>query len=186
MQYFNKGHRGIIYTDLNRKIIVKISDKKRILNEVKWLKKLNRYKIGPKLIIYNSNYLILRHIKGKKILDYLKESNKKQILPVIKEILLQCRILDKLKINKLEMHHPVKHIIINRKVNLIDFERAYKTKNTKNLTQFCQFLLSKKVQDLLMQKNIFLDKNKFILILKKYKKKQNESNFLELSRIFND
>jgi len=47
-------------------------------------------------------------------------------------------IMDKLKINKEEMSHPQKHIIIdkNNNLTLIDFERAHYTIKPSNVTQF--------------------------------------------------
>ena len=83
----------------------------------------------------------------------------------------QARVLDKLKINKLEFTRPVKHVFIkNEKITMIDFEKCYFTDSPKNVTQFCQFLINRK----LMKKNIKL--------LKKYKEKQTEKNFKEILR----
>ena len=54
----------------------------------------------------------------------------------------QCRILDRLKINKEEMSNPYKHIIINgSKVIMIDFERARFSNKVTNITQFFQYIL---------------------------------------------
>jgi len=82
-----------------------------------------------------------------------------------KEILRQCFILDKLKLNKMEMHHPLKHIIINKKINLIDFERTYKTEKPKNVTQFLQFLKT--------NYKIRISLN----LIREYKQFQNETSF---------
>jgi len=113
------------------------------------------------------------------VLDYFKMNNPK---PVILDVLKQCRILDKLKINKLEMHNPHKHIIIeNNKPFLIDFERAYETEKPKNVTQFCQFLMSKKVRSILKYK---INKKRLIGLLKKYKDNETEKNFNEIINHF--
>ncbi len=182
MQYFDKGSRGLIYINPEREYIIKIGKENKILNEAKWLKKLNSYNIGPELIKTDKNYVIIEYINGKKILDYFQEADKEQILVIIRDILLQCRILDKLKINKLEMHHPLKHIIINSKNKpiLIDFERCHFTKRTKNITQFCQFLTSNKVRKIFLKKELIFNKYEIIKRIKIYKNKQNESNFLKL------
>ena len=77
--------------------------------------------------------------------------------------------------NKLEMHNPHKHIIIEKKKPvMIDFERAYKTEKPKNVTQFCQFLMSKRVQEILKWK---ISKKELIKLLKQYKKNETEINF---------
>ncbi len=180
IKVFDKGRRGVIYIGIykNKKVAIKIKRedskaKGRIKNEAKFLKILNKYKIGPRLIFGNKDYIMYEFVKGKFILEFLKE--KKNIKKIILDILEQCYIMDKIKINKLEMHHPIKHIIIDKKPVLIDFERAYYTKRPKNLTQFFQFLMTRK--------DIFGDFNpKIVEILKEYKKKPTKTAFLKLKK----
>lgn len=174
---FDSGKRSIIYKfKINKKEFI-IKSKKpnskakaRMENEAKFLKILNKYKIGPKLIDSGKNYLIYEFIKGKFFPEYIKTNNSKKI---ILNVLEQCRILDKLKINKKEMHHPVKHIIIDKKPVMIDFERCYYTKNPKNVTQFCQYL---------MLINNKLKNPKFLKILKEYKNNQSDNNFKKIKK----
>jgi len=168
--YLTKGKRGRIYVQGN--VAIKKSLPNRIKNESSWLKLLNKYNIGPKLIKTEKNYFKYKFIKGKFILDYFKSNNSKS---VIIDVLKQCRIMDKLKVNKLEMHNPHKHIIIeNKKPVLIDFERAYFTEKPKNVTQFCQFLMSKRVQGMIKYN---INKKRLINLLKQYKNNQTEKNF---------
>ena len=63
---------------------------------------------------------------------------------------------------------------------MIDFERCYFTKRTKNITQFCQFLTSNKVRKIFLEKGLIFNKYEIIKRIKIYKNKQNESNFLKL------
>ena len=170
IEFFAKGKRAYIYTGTykNQKVAIKTKNpkslaKNRIQNEIKFLKILNKHKIGPKLIKYDKSYFIYKFIEGE---QYIKNKDNQK---VIKNILKQCRVLDKLKINKLEFTRPIKHIFVkNNKVTLIDFERCYKTNNPKNVTQFCQFLISNK----LMKKDI--------KIIKAYKEKQIDKNFSKI------
>ena len=176
-QYLTKGKRGKIYVQGD--IAIKKSLPKRVKNESFWLKILNKYKIGPKLMEVKKNYFKYKFIKGDFILDYFKLNDSK---PIIIDVLKQCRIMDKLKLNKLEMHNPHKHIIIeNKKSVLIDFERAYKTEKPKNVTQFCQFLMSKSVQNIVKYK---INKKELIKLLKKYKNNQTEKNFNIIIKYF--
>lgn len=182
-EYLAKGKRSIVYKGVFKgkeailKVIKKGAPPNIIKNETKWLKKLEKYKIGPKLYKEGQNYMICEFIKGKRIMEWLKEHNKKEIKKILKEILKQCRTLDKLKVNKKELQRPVKHIIIKKIVKMIDFERCKETKHPKNVTQFCQFLTSKNVKEILEEKNIKIDKDKLIILLQKYKKEQTERNF---------
>ena len=172
-KYLTKGKRGKIYVE--KGIAIKKLIPKRVEKESSWLKILNKYGIGPKLIGVEKDYFKYKFINGDFILDYFKSNNPK---PVIIDILKQCRIMDKLKMNKLEMHNPYKHIIIeNKKPIMIDFERAYKTEKPKNVTQFCQFLMSKRVQEILKWK---INKKELIRLLKQYKKNETEINFIKV------
>jgi len=191
IRYFTKGHRGILFTGFygKKKVVIKakLPESKaigRIQNEIKYLKILNKKNIGPKLLFYDKDYFVYEFIEGDFIGDYFEKSNKNKIKKIIKDVFKQLFIMDKLKTDKEEMHHPYKHIVINKnnKMFLFDFERCRKTKKPKNVTQFCQFLINKKMNDLLRNKKIKIDKNKIIELAKRYKKNQNRNN---LDRILN-
>jgi predicted Ser/Thr protein kinase len=135
--------------------------------------------VGPKLVEVKKDYFKYKFTEGEFILDYFKSKNPK---PIIIAVLKQCRVMDKLKVNKLEMHNPHKHIIIkNKKPVMIDFERAYETKKPKNVTQFCQFIMSRKVYEIIKYK---INKRELISILKTYKKNQTRLNFNKIIKYF--
>ena len=181
--YLAKGKRGVIYTGtLNGK---KVSIKKkhpdseaigRIKNESKFLKILNKHKIGPLLLKTGKDYLIYRYVKGIFLPEFLKkEKSKEKKKKIIINILKQARTLDKLKINKLEFTRPLKHVFVKYpKVVIIDFERCYHTENPKNVTQFCQYLIKGKY----MKNNLKVFKN--------YKENQTEKNFKEILKLIKE
>ena len=180
---FAKGKRGIIYK--KGLVITKVKNPKskaraRIKNEASYLRLLNKHEIGPKLISFKNNKLKYRFVKGIYIIDYIKKSNKKKIIKILKNVLKQCFILDKLKINKLEMNRPIKHIIIDKKTVLIDFERCYKTDKPKNVTQFIQFIISNNLKNILIKKKIKINRKKIIKLAKNYKKNINKTNFKKI------
>lgn len=169
LKYFAKGKRSKVYTGRygNYKVGVKISERAKL--EAKWLKLLNKYGIGPKFLFLDENKLVYRFVEGKRIKDYLKVNKDKK---VVKEVLRQCRILDKLKIDKKELVNPYKHILVGKKVVMIDFERCHYVDKAKNVTQFFEFLFRIK----------FLKRDN-IEVLKKYKKNQNDKNFEKILRL---
>ena len=139
---------------------------------------MNKYKIGPKLLFAKDDYLAYQFVEGDFIVDYLRKSNKNQIKKILKNIFNQLFVLDKLKIDKEEMHRPVKHIIVNKnKAYLIDFERTHHAKKPKNITQFCQFLIGGYILEILKSKKIYINKNNVMQLTKIYKKKQTFKNF---------
>lgn len=188
-KYLTKGHRGILFIGAykNKKIVVKAKNPEskalgRIENEAKWLKRLNHHNIGPKLFFTGNGYFVYEYIDGNFILDYIKKSNKNNIKKTLKTVFNQMFILDRLKIDKEEMHHPFKHVIVSKnKPYLVDFERAHYSSSPKNVTQFCQFLISGNVSGLLRNKGIKIDRGGIIELAMAYKKMQNKSNFKKIS-----
>ncbi len=177
LEYLAKGKRGIVYTGyLNKQkvsIKTKRSDSKaseRIKNESKFLKILNKHKIGPTLLKTGKDYLIYKYVSGTLLPEFLqKEKSKTKKKSAIINILNQARTLDKLKINKLEFTRPLKHVFVKYpKVTIIDFERSYYTEKPKNVTQFCQYLIKRKY----MKNNIKIFKN--------YKENQTDENFKKI------
>ena len=149
MKFLSKGKRGIVYLTEYKGVPAVIKEKRKesaainsIANESKWLKVLNKHKIGPRFCSFENGQLMMEYIEGKLFTDWLKEQKESSIIKkVVIDILKQCYTMDRLNIEKKEMHKPVKHIIIrNNKPVLIDFERCRKTLKPSNVTQFCQYL----------------------------------------------
>jgi len=188
-----KGKRGIVYkaTSKGKPIVLKVENPaskafERIKNEAYWLKRLNRYNIGPKFIKFEDNTLVREFVKGEEITNWLSSNSKIKIRNILRKVFDQCYTMDKLKVNKLEMHRPVKHIIID-KTNpvMIDFERCYKTEKPKNVTQFSQFLMSGKIKPILEEKGLVFDEKEVIKANKEYKTKRNKKNYLAVLKAFN-
>ena len=187
IRYFAKGHRGFLFAGKykNKKVAIKAKNPKseafgRIENEVSWLKRLNKHKIGPKLLFSGDGYFIYEFIDGDFIINYIRKSSKMKVKKIIKNIFSQLFALDALKVDKEEMHHPVKHIIVAKsKPFLIDFERCHYSQNPKNVTQFCQFLMG--MQPLLKTKGIFVKKQQIMQLAKVYKRNPSKLNFRKIN-----
>jgi len=197
IRYFAKGKRGIVFTGhyRNKKTAIKIKNPEseavlRINNEINFLKILNKKNIGPKLLFYDKDFLAYEFVEGVNISEFLENPsiNKKIIIYLIKKVMNQMHAIDKLRINKEEMSHPQKHILIDKKNKpiLIDFERAHHTIKPGNVTQFCDFLISKHMAAILKINNIKIDSKKIIIAAKKYKKRQNKENFNRIIELINN
>lgn len=142
MQFYTKGKRSLIYKN-NNIIIKKINPNtkaiNRLENEAHWLEILNKNNIGPRFFKLEKDALYMEFIDSIPLIKY--ECSKKELKILLKDLLKQCYVLDKLQVNKLEMHHPIKHVLVrNKKIILIDFERCKHTNKPKNITQVCQFI----------------------------------------------
>ncbi len=188
---FAKGKRGIIYTGTlkNKKIAIKVkrADSKakgRIENEIRYLRILNKQNIAPKLMLSGRKFFVYTFIEGKFIKDFLETANKEEISKIIKDVFRQLYVLDSMRLNKEEMHYPVKHIIIKQDLTpvLVDFERMHKSNSLKNITQFCQFLSSNYVAGILSKKGIVIDKKVIIILSQEYKHEYSEEKLNKIIR----
>ncbi len=191
---FTMGKRGIIYTAIKnrKKYAIKvqrpdIAVSTSVNNEARVLKKLNKHNIGPKVIETGKNFFIYEFVTGTFIGDFIKTAPAFKIKKVIILTLNQLRALDKLKLNKKELTNPYKHIIIQEnplKVIMLDFERCRQTDNPKNITQFCQYLCSNYIYNILQKKDIIIDCQKIRRLAKTYKHHPTEENFKKILSLF--
>ena len=189
LKYFAKGKRGLVFTGVykSKKIGIKINNPKssaimRVENEAKFLKLLNKKGIGPRLLLNGNNFLAYEFVEGHSLMEFLStlkknSNNKKIIIKIIKKTMKQLYIMDQLRINKQEMSHPQKHIIIEKSNNptLIDFERCKYTLNPSNVTQFCDFLASNNMLTILKNNKIEANKERIIEAARRYKKQRNKN-----------
>lgn len=178
--FFAKGKRSKVYvTDYNKvKAVKKIADPRfvtNLRNESYWLLLLNKHGIGPKLFCFGKDFVVMEFVEGLRILEFFNVADKKQIIEVVKDVLLQCRKLDVLLVDKKELTNPYKHIIVrDGKPVMIDFERCKSTPTPKNVTQFIQFLTRHKVSSVFAEKGIVLDSAKLRFFAKSYKRSRKD------------
>lgn len=188
-EFLAKGKRSNVYAtifDKKKAVVKRIRPGSEaigaITDEVLWLRRLNKHKIGPKLFYNDDEKVIIEFVNGKRILDYLTSAPKQKTLSVLREIFRQCRLMDKLKISKEEMQNPYKHILIDKKPVMIDFERCHYAERPQNITQFCQFVMSSKLSRILNGKGITTERDEAIRLLKKYKNNYSQKTYRELLR----
>jgi predicted Ser/Thr protein kinase len=186
--YLAKGKRGIVYTAIYRGKTVLLKEKNpasavdTIEHEAQMLQIANTKGIGPTFISYNGT-LMREFVDGPEIMDWMENATRKQILAALCKVLVQCRALDELGINKLEMTHPQKHILMHENMPvMIDFDRSRKTLTPKNVTQVCQWITGTRMQEALGKKKIHLDKALIIESAREYKKEYNKSSFEKILR----
>lgn len=202
IHYFAHGKRGIIYTGLfdqsirikkfipsKRTIKVAIKVKKpeskalnSIANEAACLQKLNLHHLGPVFLFQGESYLVYQFVEGEFIIDWLEQHDAEAIKSTLIQILKQCSLLDKLKLEKQEMHHPQKHILLEREIPvLLDFERCKTTTQPKNVTQFVEFICRE--NELLTKKGIALHRTALQEQAKRYKKDYSTEEFATIVKL---
>jgi len=186
VKFFAKGKRGELFTGKYKgvKVVIKRKSKSseavgRISNEYNWLKKLNKKGIGPKVIGFFDGKLVYRYVDGVFLPEFVVNSVKRDIKKLLKDVFVQCFEMDRMNVDKEEMHNPYKHIVVTtrKKVVLLDFERCHFVRKCKNVTQFCQYLISAKFGGMLKKKGFKIDRRKMISAAKKYKREMDKKSF---------
>ncbi len=160
----DRGKHSKVY--LTQKYAIKVFDHKFRYNfekEAKFLTLLQPFGFVPKLYFIDNIGLkiVMERICGKKISEAFSSE-------VVEKCLDICFLLDTIGIQKEEMTHPQKHILVsNSKVFFIDFERSVMTSKPANVTQFCTYLRKMGV-DVPVE------------LLRAYKRKKSRKDFLKI------
>ncbi|HII29472.1 hypothetical protein COV22_03635 [Candidatus Woesearchaeota archaeon CG10_big_fil_rev_8_21_14_0_10_47_5] len=161
-----RGRHGTVFSGLmgRKTVAIKVDGAVSCAQrEAYWLGIMNRHGLAPRLITSSQDcpvsFLVMELIQGKPILEFLANSDKGTCCKIILRILRALALMDRLGINKEELHRPVKHIIIRgqgarARPVLIDFERCSRSSKPKNLRQFIQFLCSARLRHVLNGKGI--------------------------------
>jgi len=172
ISYLAHGKRGIVYKGFyeGKACAIKVKREEStainsIVNEQKMLKLVNKKGIGPKLFLGAEDFFVYEFVPGEYLRDWIETAEKKIVISVLRQLLDQCYIMDKLGVSKEEMLRPLKNAIVNEgKVVLIDFERTHKTRESKNVTQFCQYL-----RIIALRKVISINIKTLLQLVRKYK-----------------
>lgn len=186
IELFAHGQRGLIFVGSlgSKKLAIKTKYPKSeavgvIENEAKFLTLLNKHKIGPKLLFFTKEYFAYDFVPGDFIHLFLEqEKSKAKIKKVLKIVLKQCFVMDKLGINKEEMHNPYKHVIVGKKITLLDFERCSYSQKLHNVTQFMQYVLRNR--HLLAEKGYKIDMDKMIRLGREYADEMTSSSLRKI------
>tara|TARA_Y100000310_G_C20658340_1_gene803238 strand:+ start:720 stop:1331 length:612 start_codon:yes stop_codon:yes gene_type:complete len=193
LEQFDRGKRGLLFVGLlgKKKVVVKRERADSpavgsIANEIRFLKVLNAKRIGPQVLFSSKKYFGYYYVAGRFFPDFLERcKSKSKILLVINRVFNQCYVMDGLGIKKEEMHHPHKHILVDRyRVVMLDFERCRYTEDPSNVTQFSSYLLSSFISELLSEKGIRFSRNKVIECAKAYKGDFSRNAFKKLVSCF--
>ncbi|RLE66908.1 MAG: hypothetical protein DRJ38_00735 [Thermoprotei archaeon] len=190
-----KGCTSVVVKALRQgeNVVLKIrrtdADRENLLKEAAILKKINKYGIGPKLLDYTEDILVMEYVEGVEIEEWIARVKNSHLLKeVLKKLLDMLFLMDKMGICHLELARPKKHIIIsgNRPV-ILDFETISTKTKKSNLTQVLNFLLfrkgatARKIRKILKIEEL----ERLRRILKEYKKEKSKQKYLEILKIMN-
>ena len=126
----------------------------------------------------------MEYIKGEDIskwVNQIKYIDEKQIKNILLNLLDQCFTMDINGLDHGELSNMKRHVIINNKANIIDFESASTKRKTSNVTSVCQYLFVGNKNSPIIRKILQIkSKSEVIKGLKKYKNDKNRLNYMKL------
>ena len=186
-----KGYVGIVVLGKigRKKVAVKIrrndSPRKNLKKEAELLKIINEYKIGPKLVAFSKNFLVMEYLDGEKIGDWVVDLKKKggssRLKTIIKKILEDCYMMDRIGLDHGELSNLSKHVIIGKRTTIIDFESSSMNRKVSNVTSATQALcIGSGISKTISQVYRIPKKQKMITVLRRYKQEETRDSFENL------
>ncbi|MGB9741063.1 MAG: serine/threonine protein kinase [Candidatus Bathyarchaeia archaeon] len=182
-----KGCVGIVVAAYinGKKVALKIrrvdADRSSMLEEAKKLGSANSVSVGPKVLGVSRNFLLMQFVEGKLLPKWLgKRVKGKSVIRVLRRILEQCWLLDRIGLDHGELSHAPKHIIVDGSDEpyIVDFEAASQSRRPSNVTSICQFLfISGQTAEEIARKIGERDKKAITEALRLYKKDRTRENF---------
>ena len=189
-----KGYVGIVVLGKfgRKKIAIKIrrndSPRKNLKKEAKLLQITNRCGVGPKLIDFSKNFLVMEYLEGEKIGKWISDLKTKlrtsQIKTVIKKVLEDCYKLDMIGLDHGELSRMPKHVIVGKKITIIDFESSSMERRVSNVTSATQaFFIGSGISKTVKRVYKIPEKKKIINVLRRYKMEQSRESFESLLNV---
>lgn len=163
------------------------ADRSMMQHEAEMLKVANSAGVGPKLLDFSRNFLVMQFVDGDLFPKWLESCRgKTRLKKVLRDVLEQCWRLDSVGLDHGELSHAPKHIIVDRqdKPVIVDFETASLNRKPSNVTSIAQFLfingvVAEEVNKKLGEK----DKKALIEALRRYKTEKSRKNFEEILKV---
>jgi putative serine/threonine protein kinase len=191
-----KGHTGIVLkaSTIRGPIALKVlrtdANRPNFNNEVRYLKIANNVKIGPKLISWTNDMLMMEFVDGPYLGDWIKsltKNDESKLRGVLRNLIDQARRLDMVGLDHGELVRVKHHIILgNTTPVIIDFESASTERRVVNVTTVIQSFFMNNKTSSTIKKIMTLPQTEVLLEkLKLYKHNSNEKNYNDLLKTLN-
>ena len=114
-------------------------------------------------------------------IDLKKKGGSSRLKTIIKKILEDCFRLDRIGLDHGELSNLSKHVIIGKKITIIDFESSSMNRKVSNVTSATQALcIGSGISKIISHVYRIPKKQKMISVLRKYKREQTRDGFEKL------
>ncbi len=146
LNVLGKGHVGVVVLGRRqgRTVAIKIrrtdSQRRTLAGESRLLIMANRIRVGPKFVTGSRNFLVMEYLEGRPISDWMEDAAGRpgEIKSVLAKVLHDCFRLDQGGIDHGELGMISKHVIVGKKITIVDFESASTGRRRSNVTSATQ------------------------------------------------
>ena len=155
------------------------------------LRRANVINVGPRLIGVTDNFLLMEFVEGTLLPQWVEalrgRGKRSRIRRILRTILKQCYLLDKVGLDHGELSRAPKHVIVGTydRPYLLDFETASANRRVSNLTSICQYLfIGSQVAKRIKRKMGGFNEKRLLNKLKNYKQGRTRENFERILEVF--
>lgn len=182
-----KGSVGLVTLVKSRKkyFVLKIrrtdANRPNMYDEVVYQSAANSMGIGPFLVNFSENFILMEFVRGFNIVDWYG-SNKTandRILKCAATILNQCFVLDCLKLDHGQLNRLDRHIKVSEegKPTILDFESSSTGRRASNVTSVCQSIFLHGPIFSRLKGSIEKDRELIMKCIRDYKRDMNYEKF---------
>ncbi|MFQ6095220.1 MAG: RIO1 family regulatory kinase/ATPase [Candidatus Bathyarchaeia archaeon] len=160
------------------------ADRSSMKHESEMLRMANSVSVGPRLIGFTENLLLMELIDGMLLPNWIGKIEgadaEIRIRRVLRDVMEQSRRLDTLGLDHGELSRASKHIIVSPegKAYILDFESASINRRTSNVTSICQYLFLRSEVAQMVKENLGkIREDDLIKALRIYKSNPSRENF---------
>lgn len=188
-QIIGKGSVGLVtlVKFKNKLLALKIrrtdANRANMYDEVLYQSLANSIGIGPFLLNYSENFILMEYIKGSNIESwYESQTSNKKLLLCTNAILQQCFLLDCLNLDHGQLSRLDRHIIVSPEglPTILDFETSSTKRRSSNVTSVSQSIFLHGPIHAKLRNAINKERTDIIKYIKDYKKHMNRKKFLPI------
>lgn len=157
------------------------ANRPNMYDEVAYQSLANSSGVGPFLVNFSENFILMEYIKGTDILDWYgsRRISKKRKINCTALILKQCYVLDCLNLDHGQLNRLDCHIIISKddKPTILDFETSSTQRRVRNLTSASQSIFLKGSIYSQLLNSIHYDRKQIMEKIKAYKTDMTQQRF---------
>ena len=157
------------------------ANRPNMYDEVVYQSAANSMGIGPFLVNFSENFILMEFVRGFNIVDWYgsKKAANDRILKCAASILQQCFVLDCLKLDHGQLNRLDRHIIVSEegKPTILDFESSITGRRARNVTSVCQSIFLHGPIFSKLKGSIDKDRELIMKCIRDYKRDMNHEKF---------